>query len=170
MNKNISGFTIIELIVTIVIIGILAAITIVAYNGVQNRGYDAAVKTDLAMLADKYDISKTYSATGVYPFGATLHDDSIEAKISKGAYAISPTVDYNLLNCTNSATPGSDYAILAISKSGKKLYVSSATSGVKEYTGGTAWGAVTMCTTVLAGSVGNGAGYATATGWRTWTD
>ena len=37
MRKNTSGFTIVELLIVIVVIGILAAIVIVAYNGVQTR-------------------------------------------------------------------------------------------------------------------------------------
>ena len=36
MRKNV-GFTIVELLIVIVVIGILAAITIVAYNGIQDR-------------------------------------------------------------------------------------------------------------------------------------
>lgn len=36
-NKSKSGFTIVELLIVIVVIGILAAITIVAYNGVTAR-------------------------------------------------------------------------------------------------------------------------------------
>lgn len=36
-----SGFTIVELLIVIVVIGILAAIMIVAYNGIQNRATDA---------------------------------------------------------------------------------------------------------------------------------
>ncbi|QQS70798.1 prepilin-type N-terminal cleavage/methylation domain-containing protein [Candidatus Saccharibacteria bacterium] len=35
MAKSKSGFTIIELVIVIVIIGILATITLVAYNGTQ---------------------------------------------------------------------------------------------------------------------------------------
>jgi len=39
--KNKKGFTIVELLIVIVVIGILAAITIVAFNGVQTRARDA---------------------------------------------------------------------------------------------------------------------------------
>lgn len=45
-----SGFTIVELLIVIVVIGILAAITIVAYNGIQERGKVARANSDLASL------------------------------------------------------------------------------------------------------------------------
>jgi len=41
------GFTIVELLIVIVVIGILAAITIVAFNGVQQRARTAAIQSDL---------------------------------------------------------------------------------------------------------------------------
>ena len=41
-NIKLKGFTIIELLVVIVVIGILAAITIVSFAGVTNRGYTAS--------------------------------------------------------------------------------------------------------------------------------
>ena len=44
-----SGFTIVELLIVIVVIGILAAITIVSYNGIQNRSKNA--KTVSAITA-----------------------------------------------------------------------------------------------------------------------
>ncbi len=40
------GFTIVELLIVIVVIGILAAISITAFNGVQARGRDSERKTD----------------------------------------------------------------------------------------------------------------------------
>lgn len=47
-NNKQRGFTIVELLIVIVVIGILAAITIVAYNGVQARATFSAYKSDIA--------------------------------------------------------------------------------------------------------------------------
>jgi len=45
------GFTIVELLIVIVVVGILAAITIVAFNGVRQRASDAQRKSDIANIA-----------------------------------------------------------------------------------------------------------------------
>lgn len=50
MRKSISGFTIVELLIVIVVIAILAAISVVAYNGIQTRARDAARDTALSTL------------------------------------------------------------------------------------------------------------------------
>ncbi len=42
MSKR--GFTIVELLIVIVVIAILASISVVAYNGIQNRASDVAVR------------------------------------------------------------------------------------------------------------------------------
>lgn len=65
--KNI-GFTIVELLIVIVVIAILAAISIVAYNGIQQRARDTARKSDLASLAKALQFhavdNGTYISTG----------------------------------------------------------------------------------------------------------
>lgn len=50
-NKKQNGFTIVELLIVIVVIGILAAISIVAFNGVQERARVQRANSDLAALA-----------------------------------------------------------------------------------------------------------------------
>ena len=45
MNRQQRGFTIVELLIVIVVIGILAAITIVAFNGVQNKAMIGAAQS-----------------------------------------------------------------------------------------------------------------------------
>lgn len=46
INTKQRGFTIVELLIVIVVIAILAAITIVAYNGIQNRAKTSQYQAD----------------------------------------------------------------------------------------------------------------------------
>ncbi len=69
VKKN-SGFTIVELLIVIVVIGILAAITIVAFNGIQNRANATAAE---ALAVDMIKKAEAYNAVeGQYPTAAVL--------------------------------------------------------------------------------------------------
>lgn len=50
MKKTRAGFTIVELLIVIVVIAILAAITVVAYSGIQERARNAKLSADMAQL------------------------------------------------------------------------------------------------------------------------
>lgn len=63
--KKQTGFTIVELLIVIVVIGILAAITIVAYNGIQSRARDTQRISDLKSIAKAVEAYKIN--TGAYP-------------------------------------------------------------------------------------------------------
>ncbi len=62
-----TGFTIVELLIVIVVIAILAAITIVAYNGIQNRTHDSSVRADLKQSYTR--IQNFYTENGRLPSG-----------------------------------------------------------------------------------------------------
>jgi prepilin-type N-terminal cleavage/methylation domain-containing protein len=97
-----SGFTIIELLVVIVIIGILVTITVVNYNGVQARSRDTIVKNAAKQVAVELlryssDTGNTplqtgggYSSTGVGWVSAQLVDSNyplaIETVLVNGGY------------------------------------------------------------------------------------
>lgn len=59
------GFTIVELLIVIVVIGILAAITMVAYNGVQSRARNAVMVSGVKQYTKA--IYAYHAVTGKYP-------------------------------------------------------------------------------------------------------
>lgn len=59
------GFTIVELLIVIVVIAVLAAITIVAYNGIQAKARDSGRMTKLGQLTRGLELY--YANNGRYP-------------------------------------------------------------------------------------------------------
>ena len=64
------GFTIVELLIVIVVIALLAAITVVAFNGVQQRARASAVSSSLATSKKKLELYK--AENGTYPLTGNL--------------------------------------------------------------------------------------------------
>ena len=63
--KQTKGFTIVELLIVIVVIGILAAITIVSFSGVQDKARFAREKSDMNSINQV--ILLYYADNGTYP-------------------------------------------------------------------------------------------------------
>lgn len=59
------GFTIVELLIVILVIGILSTIVVVAYNGTQQRGRDAETASQVKQYLDA--LKAYYSYNGSYP-------------------------------------------------------------------------------------------------------
>lgn len=115
INKNISiwasgkklrGFTIVELLIVIVVVAILAAITVVSYNGVQGRTRATVVKSDLSNAIDKLEIDR--SENGAYPSSAS---GLIASPGTTYTYRYSAGSDTYCLEAKNASSPGSTFFV-----------------------------------------------------------
>jgi prepilin-type N-terminal cleavage/methylation domain-containing protein len=71
MRSREYGFTIIELLVTIVIIGVISSIAVISYNAVQARARDSERATDITLIMDA--LERYYRDNGEYPANDTLN-------------------------------------------------------------------------------------------------
>ena len=94
--KN-SGFTIAELLIVIVVIGILAAIGYVAYGGAQDRAREAVLRSDLTSAAELLNVDRIRSG------GKSFPEDMNSVDNSRGLPASADTVYYYTAN--NSVDP-----------------------------------------------------------------
>ena len=115
-----TGFTIVELLIVIVVIAILATITIIGFNGIQNRASDAVIKADLSNIAKKLELAKI--DTGHYP---ELLAEMPEYKLTKSAYDAASNNAYYCLDKVNQI-----YSFGARSKSKKGFFQTS--NGLQE--------------------------------------
>lgn len=90
-NSNNRGFTLVELLIVIVIIAILAAISIVAYNGIQNRARNSAAAEAASQLATKIEVWNgtkavypTYTEVKPASGNGLVDTDVTEAEIDEG--------------------------------------------------------------------------------------
>lgn len=68
------GFTIVELLIVIVVIGILAALVLNTFSGVQRRARDTERQTDINSVATQLEVY--YNDNGKYPTVANITTDT----------------------------------------------------------------------------------------------
>lgn len=179
------GFTIVELLVTIVVIVILASIAIISYNGFINDTYDASVKSDLHNMGklleiDRIKNSKYISNSGQLAQRMALLGFSIG---DTSSYAIAPQTKTNVTVCFHLI--GESIAVVSMSKSGKAFYVYSGDDFAQHELSPSEWAgdsssercqAISNDLSLVVPSTGNYNNYNgysstdTTTGpWRKWT-
>ncbi len=80
-NKS-KGFTIVELLIVIVVIGILATLVIVTFTGIQQKARDSKRKTDIGAV-DSH-VEAYYASNGYYPTLLDLQTASFLSTNMKG--------------------------------------------------------------------------------------
>lgn len=110
-NLRLAGFTIVELLVVIVVIGVLAAITLVSYTGIQSRANIAVLVSDMdnaTKLLSMYSaVNGNYPATlaevnngaGVPASSGTTYDEYFPTATS---YCITASKNSTIYRVTNS--------------------------------------------------------------------
>jgi len=87
LQRSTSGFTIVELLIVIVVIGILAAITIVSYTGITSNAYQKTALSNAQSV--KSVVDTIYADTGNMPTStATITGYSGYSKLPSGVSLI----------------------------------------------------------------------------------
>lgn len=70
------GFTIVELLIVIVVIGLLAALVLNTFNGVQADARDTERKTDITSLHSQLEVY--FAQNAKYPTAANIVDNAVD--------------------------------------------------------------------------------------------
>lgn len=142
IKNNQKGFTIVELLIVIVVIAILAAITIVAFNGIQNRGKLSAAQSAANAIVKKAEAAN--SITGSYPTAATGFSANTESAVASQGITLSSaapnagngqnTVMYEPCTAGAQGARINYFDYVANTASGKYVYAGTASTGC------TTWG------------------------------
>lgn len=114
-NTQSKGFTIVELLIVVVVIAILAAITIVGYNGVTSRARQATMQAGLDQTATQLSLYRTLN--GEYPANLSALNNGQGPDIN-GDYELRYTIegeDY----CMSVLMDGSDDAFYVCGNTGR---------------------------------------------------
>lgn len=167
------GFTIVELLIVVVLIAILAAITIVAYNGLQKRAQTSAISTALNQASKKvklYQVDNNTYPTTLAAAGVT--DGGVTYQYTGGttAYCITGTQGSTSLYLSDTVTKPTEGGCAGHGQGGVAAVINLAVNPSVE-TNGNGWGnrwygtggAGTLVLTNLAAHSGS-VGYR-----KTWT-
>ncbi len=105
-HKHNVGFTIVELLIVIVVIAILAAITLVAFNGMQRRAATSALHSDMRGAATQ--LGSINALNGSYPTNVEVSGTELLKKSDKTTFQYSLLANNSYCLTASSERLGSD--------------------------------------------------------------
>lgn len=124
-SSSLKGFTIVELLIVIVVIGILAAIIIVAYNGISSRAVGASLQSDLSNATKTlklYQADYGYYPTSIDP--STYCPTPVDTNYCLKASGGNSFANYTANNAVNPPT----FSLNAVNTNGTQYYASDSTT------------------------------------------
>lgn len=122
--KNKQGFTIVELLIVVVVIAILAAITIVSYNGITAQARDSVVKSDIRGAIQSVELAVVQSGVDRYPSYSNYPSFSV----SKSMYLTGRNNWYYCLS-----QDGQSFAFGVIPKGSKGGYIATSSGEISHH-------------------------------------
>jgi prepilin-type N-terminal cleavage/methylation domain-containing protein len=120
MNKKYDlAFTIVELLVVIVVIGILAAITIVSYGGIITRVNASALQSDLTNASKQLKLYQTLY--GSYPTALDANNCPTAPTVDS-VYCLKPTSGNTFLYSSNNNSSPQTFSLYAVNNSTNAKY------------------------------------------------
>jgi type IV pilus assembly protein PilA len=113
--KNKKGFTLVEIMIVVVIIGLLAAMAIPAFNKVRQSSRESAVKNNLRQLANAAD------------------QYMLQEGVTQAAYADVVGTQTNKYIKSIKSVAGEDYTGITIGQGDTEVEISSAALGTVSY-------------------------------------
>jgi prepilin-type N-terminal cleavage/methylation domain-containing protein len=121
--KKYQGFTIVELLIVIVVIGILAALVLNSFNGAQNKAKQSSVLSDLRSNSSKIDQYMAINDLAPTP-AQVQQDESAKLRLSGGG----------VYKVAAYCSAGDQYAIAAEITTGDKYYIQKGNQSIQDNT------------------------------------
>lgn len=164
MKRQSIGFTIVEVLIIVAIIGILTTITSLVYTGIQRQAREAGIKSDFETTTARID--RYRSEKGEYPrAGGSVGDAELLAagiEVQRSLYSESAN---NYLYCAS--VDGQSYALVARGIS-DIVYAFGTNRPFTQYSAYPLSNSTQVCESLVGANAYIRYGYMSSGGWRSW--